>query len=171
MTAMLEIRAAIEADLAHVSELEERSDQSYLALDGFDALMGHPNFSARHFADLAAGYRLFVAEGDGLLGFVWTEPVDDCAFVHQVSVVPEAQGQGLGTALMDAAYGAAIGDGFGGLTLATFRDVPWNMPFYARRGFQLLSEDEIGPELRARAAKDRQDWGEFGARVVMGRFF
>ena len=34
-----------------------------------------------------------------------------------------------------------------GVTLTTFRDAPWNAPFYARMGFRLLSGNEAGPRL------------------------
>ena len=34
-------------------------------------------------------------------------------------------------------------------TLTTFRDVPWNAPYYTRLGFVALDPAEHGPELRA----------------------
>jgi N-acetylglutamate synthase-like GNAT family acetyltransferase len=36
--------------------------------------------------------------------------------------------------------------GLTSLTLTTFRDVPWNAPFYARLGFEYIAE--LTPELR-----------------------
>ncbi len=33
--------------------------------------------------------------------------------------------------------------------LTTFRDVPWNMPFYARLGFDEVAPNELTPALRA----------------------
>jgi hypothetical protein len=35
-----------------------------------------------------------------------------------------------------------------GVTLLTFRDIPWNGPWYAGHGFVELPEEEFGPELR-----------------------
>lgn len=32
-------------------------------------------------------------------------------------------------------------------TLTTFRDVPWNGPYYRRLGYRVLAQAEIGPEL------------------------
>jgi len=41
------------------------------------------------------------------------------------------------------------------VTLTTFRHLPWNAPFYARRGFRVLSPDELGPGLRAALRGER----------------
>ena len=32
----------------------------------------------------------------------------------------------------------AAGNGYASVTLTTFRDVPWNMPFYERLGFRVI---------------------------------
>jgi hypothetical protein len=39
--------------------------------------------------------------------------------------------------------------GLNALTLTTFRDVPWNAPFYARFGFETLAPGELDPRLEA----------------------
>ncbi|HEU5159014.1 MAG TPA: hypothetical protein VFU43_18605 [Streptosporangiaceae bacterium] len=44
---------------------------------------------------------------------------------------------------------ALAGDhGLPRITLTTFRDIPWNGPWYARRGFAELPRPEWGPQLR-----------------------
>jgi hypothetical protein len=40
-------------------------------------------------------------------------------------------------------------DGRPALTLTTFRDVPWNAPYYARLGFVVIDSADHGPQLRA----------------------
>jgi hypothetical protein len=40
------------------------------------------------------------------------------------------------------------------VTLTTFRDIPWNAPFYARLGFRELQAEELTPALRARVAEE-----------------
>jgi hypothetical protein len=35
------------------------------------------------------------------------------------------------------------------VTLTTFRDVPWNAPYYERLGFTTVCSGEWGPELAA----------------------
>ena len=69
---------------------------------------------------------------------------------------------------MRAAVDWAAADGYGELTLATYRDVPWNAPFYASEGFVL-----IGPVDDWYAARglppEEPVMGRFGARVLMAR--
>jgi hypothetical protein len=55
-----------------------------------------------------------------------------------------------------------------GLTLLTFRDVPWNGPWYARRGFTELAEADWGPGLREHwQAEIRAGLHELGPRLAM----
>jgi len=42
----------------------------------------------------------------------------------------------------------ARGEGFARVTLTTFRDVPWNAPFYRRLGFEEIPAADLHPELR-----------------------
>jgi len=58
--------------------------------------------------------------------------------------------------------------GYALLTLTTFRDVPWNYPFYARLGFVEISRETSRPELAA-IVLDEADRGlDPETRVVMG---
>ncbi|HEX6420178.1 MAG TPA: GNAT family N-acetyltransferase [Acidimicrobiales bacterium] len=68
--------------------------------------------------------------------------------VEQVSVDPAFARRGLGRRLIDHAAADARRRGFAALTLTTFRDVPWNAPYYERLGFRPLAEHELGPDLR-----------------------
>jgi hypothetical protein len=44
--------------------------------------------------------------------------------------------------------------GLAALTLTTFTDVPWNMPYYERLGFRNLCDIELTPGLRAVRARE-----------------
>ncbi|WP_156757870.1 GNAT family N-acetyltransferase [Actinokineospora pegani] len=81
-------------------------------------------------AEFTAAGRAWVAEVDGAVaGYLLAEVVDGRVHVAQVSVDPAFRGRGIGAALVDH-----VDDG-GGVTLTTFRDVPWNAPLYRRLGF------------------------------------
>ena len=55
-----------------------------------------------------------------------------------------------------------------GLTLLTFRDVPWNGPWYLRHGFAELPEAAWGPQLREHwQAEVDAELHDLGPRVVM----
>jgi GNAT superfamily N-acetyltransferase len=75
--------------------------------------------------------------------------MDGAAHLEQVTVDPEWGRRGIGRRLIDAVVGWAKADGRSALTLLTFRDVPWNGPYYARLGFAELPDDRLGPELAA----------------------
>lgn len=165
------IRTGTEADYALLPELEARSDATYLSLPGFEALMGQPNITGATGPDTDPGAVLFMAETDAPIGFVYAHDLDDCSFIVQIAVVPEAQGLGAGSALLAALMDAARKAGKRGVTLTTYVNVPWNAPYYGRRGFRILDTAETGPGLRAYLAKDVARWSDFGERCAMGLFF
>jgi GNAT superfamily N-acetyltransferase len=92
----------------------------------------------------------------------------DGAHLEQLSVHPDHGGHGIGRALLRAALGWARDAGYDELTLATYRDVPWNGPFYASEGFV-----EVGPAdewLVAHGLEPEEPvMGEGGTRVVMAQ--
>jgi GNAT superfamily N-acetyltransferase len=91
------------------------------------------------------------------------------AHVEQVSVDPRFAGRRLGRRLLDHVADQARGHGLDAVTLTTFRDVPWNAPYYERCGFRRLADDELGPGLR-RVRDDEAAHGlEPGRRVCMRR--
>lgn len=55
-------------------------------------------------------------------------------------------------------------------TLTTFRDVPWNAPYYLRLGYRVLPKDGIGPELtRAMAHEASLPGIEASQRCAMAK--
>lgn len=111
----------------------------------------------------------FVA-GDPAVGFVWLVLVCDEPHVEEVAVVPRHGRRGLGRALLEEACRWAAASGYRRVTLCTYRDVPWNGPFYRSAGFSELAEAEWCPELaEVRAAERANGLDDFGPRVVMVR--
>lgn len=80
--------------------------------------------------------------------YVVIELVDGAAHIAQVSVDPAWARQGIGGQLIDHVADWAAAAGMTAVTLTTFRDIPWNAPYYARIGFRVVSGAEIGPQLR-----------------------
>jgi GNAT superfamily N-acetyltransferase len=90
------------------------------------------------------------------------------AHLEQLAVHPDHAGQGLGRALLRAGCAWAEQQNFEEITVATYRNVPWNGPFYASEGFvergsadDFLSSHGLEPE--------EPVMGRFGARVLMVR--
>ncbi len=58
--------------------------------------------------------------------------------ILEFDVHREHQGQGLGRHLLAFTIEEARRRGLAGLSLTTFRDAPWNAPFYASAGFAIV---------------------------------
>lgn len=100
------------------------------------------------------GLWVAVDASDRPVGFVAVTRHGDESFVAQLSVAFEAQGRRLGRELMRAAIDDARARGSRAMTLTTFRDIPWNAPFYAELGFRPLEPDELSPHLAATLAAE-----------------
>lgn len=112
---------------------------------------------------------VFVA-GDPPVGFVWLVRVCDEAHVEEIAVVPSHGRLGVGRALLEEACSWAASSGYARVTLCTYRDVPWNGPFYRSAGFTELPEAAWCPELaEIRAAERANGLDELGPRVVLVR--
>lgn len=107
-----------------------------------------------HLAYVASG-TLWVADRGVLVGFLAAERVEGELHIHELSVRPEWQGRGLGRRLVEAALATARADGLAAATLTTFRDVPWNGPYYERLGFRFVDDpvDRLAELLRAEIAR------------------
>jgi GNAT superfamily N-acetyltransferase len=84
-----------------------------------------------------------------LMGFVSAVEVANELHIQELSVSQHFQGRGAGRKLLLAAIECARDRELHGLTLTTFRDVPWNEAFYQRMGFETLSPAQLGPRLTA----------------------
>jgi GNAT superfamily N-acetyltransferase len=106
------------------------------------------------------------AAGDPPVGFVSVELLDGEAHIDQLSVLTSHGRRGTGRALLDEAVRWSRRKGLAGVTLTTFRDVPWNAPFYRRVGFEVVTHP--APGLAGRRADERAEgFDGFGPRVAM----
>ena len=112
------------------------------------------------------GAVIVFAAGDPAVGFVSVALVDGDAHIDQLSVLPGHGGRGIGRDLLDRAVLWARDEGLSGVTLTTFRDIPWNAPFYQRVGFAVVADP--GPGLAAVRTHERDSGVDaMGPRVAM----
>lgn len=79
---------------------------------------------------------LWVAEAEGrVIAFLAATAVGDRLHIDEVDVEQGQQGRGVGRSLIGHVVAWARAQGFARLSLTTFRNVPWNGPFYASLGF------------------------------------
>ena len=89
--------------------------------------------------------RLWVAlsrAGDPV-GFGLVEPLGTRLHLEELDVLPEHGGLGIGTALVETIEAWARAHRFREVALTSFRDVPWNAPFYQRLGYEIVAEPDL----------------------------
>lgn len=120
-------------------------------------------------AAAARAGRLWVAlENDTAVGFAHVEVLEPgAAHLEELDVLPPHGRRGLGTRLVQHACSWAARNGFDSVTLTTFRDVPWNMPFYTRLGFEIVPHSLLSPTLRGIVAEEARRGLDPFRRVVM----
>ena len=169
MAAGFLIRPPAADELARLVEIEAAAGRAF-ADHGMPEIAADDPGSPEELETYRAAGRAWVAAGgEGPIAYLVAAEVDGCLHVEQVSVDPAHAGRGIGAALIDTVAGAARGDGRPALTLTTFRDIPWNAPYYARLGFAELPEAEWGPQLRALVARERTHIPGDHPRVAMIR--
>jgi len=162
------IRLARPSDLRHLAAVEDAGGALLEEhLGKLPAALRAPAPSGGE-RDLAG--TLLVAPGpDGaepVAGFAHLTEHDGHAHLEQVSVLPARGRRGLGTALVRAAMEEARWAGHDRISLCTFRDVPFNGPFYAGLGFG--ETEQLEPfQARLRAVERSLGLDDVGARVVM----
>jgi GNAT superfamily N-acetyltransferase len=114
---------------------------------------------------------LWVALADDVpVGFAHVKVLEPTvAHLEEIDVHPEHGRRGLGTKLVMAVCAWAARDGYRSVTLTTFRDLPWNMPFYARLGFQVIVPEEFSPALRSVIEDETRRGLDPRRRVAMRR--
>ncbi len=168
MTDLL-LRAGAEADIDALLEVERSAAELLLGHGAYDLFAMH-SLSPQDLQDGIAHGILHVAELNGqAVGFALCGEVDGQAHLFEMDVVPEHGRRGVGSALLESVCSEAAGRGFSAMTLTTLRDVPWNAPFYAGRGFAELSQDEWGVQLAEIVARERMLGFPMQLRVVMQR--
>lgn len=155
ITADVTFRLTQENDIALLPAIERSAAQAFRQIPAFAWLADGPVLDRhQHRLYLEAGHSLVAAADGQAIGFLLSEPLDDALFIVEVSVHQAWQGKGIGQAMIRHTIDSARRDGYPAVTLTTFRDVPWNAPFYTRLGFRMLNEQRLPSGL---AAKRRQE--------------
>ena len=116
-----------------------------------------------------ASYYAATDSAGTLVGYALLETLDDRAHLGELGVDPDHGRRGLGKALVEASCGWASERGSPVLTLTTYRDVPFNAPWYATLGFEVVSEAVLGHEMRERVEEEAEEGLVPPERVVMSR--
>jgi GNAT superfamily N-acetyltransferase len=161
MDADSSIRPVRADELALLPAVEAAADTMFAPFD-------HGAFPGPGTPEEFAAALVVLVAGEPPVGLCRIDAVADGAHLEQLSVDPAHGRRGIGRALLRAGIARAGDRGYDELTLTTYRDVPWNGPFYASEGFiEIAPADDwlvahgLSPEEPVMA--------RYGTRIVMAR--
>lgn len=138
---------------------------------GYASVADAPFATVADFRAMLAGHEAWVAvlNSGELVGYAVAGPLAGFLHLRELSVDPAHGRRGIGTALVGHVIDVAARGLYPGVTLTTFRDVPFNAPFYARLGFGELALEAAAGELRAAFHREVPEGVDPAKRVLMWR--
>jgi GNAT superfamily N-acetyltransferase len=162
------IRMARASDAATLQDIERAAGRAFADLGMLEVAADDPPPIETLLEYQRAGRCWVWADGsDRPVAYLVSAIVDGNAHLEQVSVHPDHSGRGIGRALIDHFLTLAREQGMPAATLTTFRDVPWNGPYYHRIGFQTLPESALTEGLRTIRASEAARGLDRWPRVCM----
>lgn len=129
------LRAAQVGDIFRMQEIERAAAELFRNSELIDIDAMSVVAIGDHAQAIEQGLSL-VAEVDArVAGFAMGEMHFDDAYLHELDVDPAYGRRGVGAALVRGFVNAARAKRAQAVYLSTFRDPPWNAPFYRKLGF------------------------------------
>ena len=95
--------------------------------------------------EIAAGVEFWGYQADGtLLGVMGIQQVHDVQLIRHAYVVPDSQGRGIGSALLEHLLGLATRP----MLVGTWAAATWAIRFYERYGFEYVGVERTAELLR-----------------------
>ena len=136
---------------AQLPAIERAAAQVFRRLPALTWIADAPPMSEDEHLQLIAQGHVWVAQRQLVhaqpVGFLAAQVLGHALHIRELSVHPDWQGRGVGTGLLAQARQQAHSLGLPCLTLTTFRDVPWNAPWYSRLGFEPAPDEPRLAEL------------------------
>lgn len=163
------IRHARHADLLFLNEIELAAAQM-LAGNAPESVLTETTPILDFETACTAGFVWIAASNELPVGFAHVKLIEaDSAHLDELDVHPEHSCRGLGRRLVSAVCEWAVEARIPAVTLSIFRDVPWNMPFYASMGFEALSRERGSNAIEQIVADEQRRGLDIARRVVMRR--
>ncbi|EMJ0103838.1 GNAT family N-acetyltransferase [Enterobacter cloacae] len=160
------VRPTRPGDVTALPAIERAAGQRFRDYPELAWLAEGDVISAEQHLDYAErGLSWLALANDQPVGFILAETHVSSLFILELSVHLDWQGKGIGRRLIACVADQARKRGLASLTLTTFRDVPWNAPFYARLGFEMITT--LTPELREKREEETAHGLAYDARCAM----
>lgn len=166
------IRRPRTSDIPLLAEVERSAAQLFRSTD-LESLADGATLDPYILITLAnAGY-LWVATDryDHPIGFLGGNYLNGNFHIIELSVAKSYQGRGIGSALMSTMVQQVRLEGYRSITLTTFKDLPWNAPWYAKMGFVEVKAQEMGREFEKLVESEAQHGLDPKRRCVMRMVF
>jgi ribosomal protein S18 acetylase RimI-like enzyme len=154
------VRKATAGDVASMQAVDVVARQRFREID--DARIARAAddqpYRTEGLTRAATEQRAWVAIDDlgAVIGFAVAWVIDGEGHLDELAVTPAHGRRGVGRALVDEVLAWSAARGLPSVTLITFRDVPWNGPFYEKLGFEAVTA--LTPALQA-ALDQGATWG------------
>ena len=145
----MSLRRATVGDLAAVVALQRAAYAKNRRLLGVEPLPLLADYQA-----IFRAYEIWLAERDGTLtGVLILEPRADDLLIWSVAVAPQAQGRGVGNAMLAFAETRAHDLGRTCIRLYTGQKLTSNLAWYTRHGYAHESTEDMGDRVRVNLIK------------------
>lgn len=156
-------------ELERLRAIERAAGELFRTVDMDDVANDEP-FTIDELMEYLHHGRVWVlVDDDVVVGYALVDLLDGAAHLEQLSVLPDHGRRGHGAALIAHVCAWGRQHDLAAVTLTTFEFVPWNGPYYARHGFRVMTESEIGPQLRRRRDDEAAHGLDPALRVCMRR--
>ncbi|VWB38123.1 GNAT family N-acetyltransferase [Burkholderia metallica] len=150
MTASILIRPATREDAAAMAAVEVAAAQRFRDIGMADIADAGPTDTAALRVRIDDGRAYVAVDAQGAcVGFAFCRLLDaQRLYLEELDVAPSHAGQRIGARLIEQVTARAAQEGITEVVLSTFRDAPWNAPYYARLGFEVLDDAMLDDMLR-----------------------
>lgn len=167
MNSNYKIRSARVEELPLLSQIEDSAARLFLDTP-YAFLVNDEPLSLDFVQQQFQAERVWVAvDCHEIIGYAIAREVDNTLYLQQIDVAPEHGRRGIGSALVKTVCDWAQQQSYGIVSLSTFRDIPWNAPFYSKLGFRALDEAELTTGFQQIRIKELAAGLPISQRVVM----
>ncbi|AOJ42516.1 GNAT family acetyltransferase [Burkholderia lata] len=151
MTASILIRPATREDAAAMAAVEVAAAQRFRAIGMTHIAEAEPTDAGAVLVRIDDGRAYVAVDPQGTcVGFAFYRLLDaQRLYLEELDVAPSHAGQRIGARLIEQVTARAAQEGIAEVVLSTFRDAPWNAPYYARLGFSIVDDATLDDTLRA----------------------
>lgn len=168
--AAISFRYALPHEANTIRAIEFEAGQRFVSVDMAGIADAAPIALAIVERKIAAREVIVAVDADSTCaGFVMFEPQPARLYIQELDVLTSHAGRRIGAALIEQVVPIARARRLPHLVLSTFRDVPWNAPYYRRLGFEEIPPEQVDAGLIARRNANLARGHDVSKRVYMRR--